>query len=269
MWDVATCKQLREFDCPGPKDVFGVAVSLDGRSVAWGAGPIVRLSDLESGAEIGLFKGHTRTVWGVAFSPDGARLLSGADDGTMRLWDVNSRKQLEVFSLGVGLTSVAFTPDGQHALVTLGGSVTHQAPLQLWDLKARRDLHRLDASRGTGWCVAVLSPDGRRVLAGSNDKMMRLWDLQTGKELQCFAGHGHMVRNVAFLPGGRRALSVSYDGTAKVWDVASTRALYTFTRHRLWVKGVAIAPDGLHAFTVAGDGLVLRWRLPPDPVRKR
>jgi WD40 repeat protein len=269
MWDVETGKPLREFECPGPRNVFGIAVSPDDRFVAWGAGPIIRLSDLESGKELGTLKEHTGTVWSLAFSPDGTRLLSVAEDGKMRLWDVKSRKRLEVFSLGVGLTSVALHPDGQQALVTLGGGVRDQAPLQLWDLKARRDLHRLDDSRGTGWTVAALSRDGRQILAGSGDKTLRLWDLETGKLIQRFVGHADMVRNAAFLPGGRRVLSVSYDRTAKVWDVASGRCLYTFTRHRGGVKGVAVAPDGLYVFTVADDGLLFRWRLPPDPVLQR
>jgi WD40 repeat protein len=269
-WDVATCKELHGFDCPGANknpNTFAVALSPDGRSIAWGADTLVVLSNLESGAVIHTFKGHTGTVWGVSFSPDGARLLSVARDGTMRLWDVQNRKQLDVFSLGHYLASVAFTPDGQHALVTLGSRpnerLTDKVPLLLWDLKARRDLHRFDASRNTEWSVATVSNDGRRVLAGSDDRIMRLWDLQTGTILQRFVGHSDMVRNVAFLPGERRVLSVSYDRTAKVWDVASGKCLYTFTRHRDALKGVAIDPDGRHAFTVAGDGLVIRWRLPP------
>jgi len=269
MWNVATGKEERVFDCPGPNNVFAIAVSPDGRSVAWGAGPIIRLSDLESGAEIGTFKGHTKTVWSVAFSADGARLLSVAEDAALRLWEVKSGRPLDVFALGNGGESVAFTPDGQHAVVGLGVGAGNPVPLRLWDLQGRRDEHRLEASAGTGSSVAALAPDGRRVLAGSTDKIMRLWDLETGKELQRFAGHKDVVRNVAFLPDVRHVLSVSYDGTAKIWDAESGRPLYTFTKHRGGVKGVAIAPDGRSAFTVASDGLVLRWQLPePDPVPK-
>ena len=269
MWDVATRKELPAIACPGPPpNVFAVAVSPDGSSVAWGAGPHVRLSDLKTGKEIRLFKGHTPTVWSVAFSPKGTRLLSVGDDGTMRLWEVKSGKQLDVFRLGQRLTSVAFTPDGQHALVSLGAHVKGQAPLQLWDLQRRRDAHRLDDSRGMGqFCVASLSRDGRHVLAGSEDKMMRLWDLKTGKELKHFTGHTNTVRNAAFLPDGR-VLSVSWDGTARIWDTKSGRQLYNFTRHRGAIKGVAIDAEGRHAFTVDSHGLVIRWRL-PDPPPKR
>jgi WD40 repeat protein len=264
MWDVETGKLLRVFDCPGPNNVFAIAVSPDGRTVAWGAGPFIRLSDLENGMELGVFKGHKPTVWGLSFSPDGTRLLSISDDGTMRLWDVAAKKQLDEFLIGKRLTCVAFTPDGNHALVGLGEHDNDHPPLQLWDLPGHRNLHRLDASRNVGqFCLAALSSDGRRVLSGTKDKIIRLWDLESGKEIQHFTGHGNHIRNLAFLPDGRRILSVSYDGTAKIWDMASGRLLNTFTRHRGQVKGVAIAPDRQHAFTVDDQGLVLRWRLPP------
>jgi hypothetical protein len=269
MWDVETGNELRVFACPGPSDVFTIAVSPDGRSVAWGAGPIVRLSDLESGRELGTFVGHRKTVTCVAFSSEGKRLLSSSTDGTMRLWDVKSRKELDrpfLLTSDDWAWSVAFTPDGLHALTSRSVKQKTLVPVQLWNLQTREDEHRLDASRGTlANHVAALSADGRRVLSAGDDRM-RLWDLETGKELQCFTGHKNLVRSVAFLPDERRVLSVSYDETAKIWDVASGRLLCNFTRHRGGLKGVAIAPDGKHVFTVASDGLVFRWELPPaDP----
>jgi WD40 repeat protein len=66
--------------------------------------------------------------------------------------------------------------------------------------------------------VAV-SPDGRRVLTGSTDQTMRLWDADTGKELRKFTGHSGYVTGVAFSPGGRRALSSSRDMTIRLWQL--------------------------------------------------
>ncbi len=271
MWDVATGKELCVFDCPGSKDVFCIAFSPDGRSVAWGAGPIVRLSDLESGQELGTFVGHTRSLTSLAFSPDGMRLLSGSADGTMRLWDVKTRKELDQFVLNDKdwVWSVAFTPDGLHALTSRAVKFNNIVPLQMWDLQTKQDEHRLDASKGTFNNVAVLSADGQRVLAGSDDKMF-LWDLDTGKEIKRFTGHTNWVRTVAFLPDPRYVLSGSYDGTARLWDVASGQPVYTFAKHEYGVKGVAVAPDGRHVFSVGDDAVVRYWRLPlPDPVPQR
>jgi WD40 repeat protein len=271
IWDVETRKEQHCFNWIGPNDVFAIAVSPDGSTVAWGSGPYVRLADLKNPnpRNITFLKGHTWTLWSVAFSRDGKRLLTaGWGDRTMRLWEVASRKQLDVFPLAGAVMSAAFTPDEAHALVGLTANNDKEVPLQLWDLKARRDEHRLDNSRGHMTIVAALCPDGRRALSGSTDKVMRLWDVATGKELQRFTGHTNRVRNVAFLPDAGRVLSVSYDGTARIWDVESGRQLYNFTRHRGGIKGVVVAPDGRHVFTVDDHGVMIRWRL-PDPAPKR
>jgi WD40 repeat protein len=65
-------------------------------------------------------------------------------------------------------------------------------------------------------CVA-LSPDGRRILSGGQDKTVRLWDVSSADEIDHFAGHTNTVLAVAFSPDGRRALSGSIDQTARYW----------------------------------------------------
>ena len=197
----------------------------------------------------------------------------------MRLWDIKSRQQLgDPFSLAAShpgnpvcgdVWSVAFTPDGLHALsgrlVTYGG----HAPLQFWDLQDGLEEHRLDESRGTFMQhVAVISADGRRVLAGCQEKMI-LWNLETGKKLMSFLGHKGRVCNVAFLPDGRHVLSGGDDGTARVWDVATGHQVYSFTGHQGAIHAVAVAPDGCHALTAGADKVMRLWRMPvPDPIAR-
>jgi WD40 repeat protein len=63
----------------------------------------------------------------------------------------------------------------------------------------------------------AISPDGRRVLSGSDDQTVRLWDVNTAKELHRFAGHRGRVWGVAFSPDGRFALSCGEDRTIRLW----------------------------------------------------
>jgi hypothetical protein len=69
----------------------------------------------------------------------------------------------------------------------------------------------------------AFSPDGKRALSGSKDKTMRLWDLETGKEVHCFETHTYAVTGVAFSADGRRALSASGDGTLHLWQLCAGR----------------------------------------------
>jgi WD40 repeat protein len=100
----------------------------------------------------------------------------------------------------------------------------------------------------------ALSADGKRALTGSGDHTLRLWDVESGKELRTFAGHTHTVWDVAFSPNGKKALSGCSDGTARLWEVDSGKELLVLEAHkdgRAWT--VAFTSDGKQAVTGSGN----------------
>ena len=73
----------------------------------------------------------------------------------------------------------------------------------------------------TGWVNSVaFSPDGKRIVTGSRDDTARIWDAETGKELQKLEGYASTVNSVAFSPDGKKIVTGSTDGTARIWDIA-------------------------------------------------
>jgi WD40 repeat protein len=227
-----------------------------------GPDQVVQLLDTDTGKEKRSFRGHTHLVTGVAFSPDGRRILSGSMDGSIRLWKLENGQEMRRFEGHAGaVRSVSFSPDGR--CVLSGG---YDGTARVWDVESGKELKKLQGHQSWVTC-AVFSPDGRRALTASADKSLRLWDVESGREIRQFLGHSEYVWTVAISADGRRALSGSgssanKDNTVRLWDVDSGKELYCFEGHEGRVATVAFSPDGLTGLSAAVDDTVRLWRLP-------
>jgi serine/threonine protein kinase/WD40 repeat protein len=209
----------------------------------------IRRWDLATGKEEQKYEGHTGWAWGVAVSADGRRLLSaGGYDGTIRLWDINQGQELlKVENKGSSVYQVAISPDGRSALS--GGT-----RLRLWDLETQQDLDRFRFPGGFAWTVAF-SQDGKRALtAHATDKVVRLWDVETGNELRVFS-HDDWVLGAVFSPDEKHIASCSRDRTVRLWDATDGQELKRLSADNL-VESVAFSPNGRHI--LSGENKILR-----------
>jgi hypothetical protein len=211
--------------------------------------------------EIGCFKGHTGAVGPVACSADGRLALSGSWDGTMRLWDLATGKQLQCFKGHTGwVWSVAFSADSRRAL-SVG---TFDKAARLWDVARGKELGS-QCKPGERFLGAAFLPDGPYALMDTANAL-RLWHVERGQEVQRFMGHTDRVWRVALSPDGRRLLSGGYDKTARLWDVATGRELQRFEGHTAVPEGhtgavhaVALSPDSRRVLTGCQDGILRLW----------
>jgi WD40 repeat protein len=105
----------------------------------------------------------------------------------------------------------------------------------------------------------AFSPDGRRVLSGSRDKTLKLWDAASGQLIRTFEGHTGAVNSVAFSPDGTGVLSGGGDKTVKLWDAASGQLIRTFEGHFGLVTSVVFSPNGTHALSGSFDKTLKLW----------
>ena len=200
--------------------------------------------------------GHTMKVTSIALSPDGTQVLTGSDDTTARLWDVDTGKTLQIFSGHTHeVASVAISKCGKHALT---GSKDKTA--RLWDLTTGKTIATLSHADYVN--SVAFSPDDRYALTGCDDKTARLWDLHNvATEPLMLQGHSYEVRSVAFNSDGTRVLTGSWDHTARLWNVATGETIKTLKGHTKGVSSLAISPDGKYALTGSSDDTARLWNL--------
>lgn len=102
--------------------------------------------------------------------------------------------------------------------------------------------------------AVAFSPDGKRLVTANADHTVRLWDAETGKELLVLAGHTEPVMEAVFSPDGTRIATASRDRTARIWDAAGGGTIVLLP-HAESVNSVAFSPDGKRLVTGANDGI--------------
>jgi WD40 repeat protein len=263
LWDVRTGHRLRNLE--GHRhNVHAVAFSPDGKRVlSCSQDNTVRLWNAETGKEVKRLVGHSAPVLDVLFSPDGKRALGGCADRTVRLWDLASGKEL--FHLEGHKTSVprvAFSPDGRRAL---SGGHHPDMRICLWNLETGTLLKTLEGHASHAHGVAFL-PDGQRAVSCSFDGTIRLWDLESGKQIEEIKGRQEM-HALALSADGRRLVTAGFDQTVRLWDLEAGRELQCFFWHAGRVLSVALSPDGRYALSGGDDRTLRLWRLPdPEPL---
>jgi len=192
--------------------------------------------------------GHTDGVRSVAFSPNGRQVLSCSNDSTIKLWNIDTGREIMTFSGHESyVRSVAFSPDGRQVL-----SGSSDSTIKLWDINTGREIMTFSGHEGEVTSVAF-SPDGKQVISGSYDQTVKLWDVNTGREIRTFSGHTDLVFSVAFSPNGKQIVSSgSYDLTIKLWDIRTGKEIRTFSGYTDPVNSVTFSPDGKQILSGGG-----------------
>ncbi len=154
-------------------------------------------------------------------------------------------------------------PDDPEARGGLLAGHAAQSFLDAFTLRAQASRERMGPISLVGHSAAVssacFSPDGQRIVSGSDDKTVRIWDARAGEEVRSLKGHADRVSSVSFSPDGKRVASVSADRTVKIWDANTGQEVLTLRGHTNKVTSVSISPDGKRLATASLDGTAKVW----------
>ncbi len=223
---------------------------------------VTALQDARNSGTTGILHGNTTELASLAFSPNGEILASGANDGTVRLWDVRSHRQLVQVSAGaLQVRTVVFSPDGRSF-----ATGDEDGTIRLWDSTTHKQLGGPIRTHDQVLGSIAFSPDGRMLATGGLEHLVRIWSVVTRKELGAPIAARAPVGSVAFSPDGRILASGDYDGTVRMWSVRTHRQLGKplNTFHKT-VTEVAFDPGGhtLAALTTElfGEGRIQLWNV--------
>jgi WD40 repeat protein len=186
----------------------------------------------------------------------------------VRLWDVASGKEIRSFGFPTGnVTSLAISADGRRALCAriLRTALDGQPgpSWRVWDLETGETVFERAASESGIACAAVLSADGRRVLAADHaGHSLSFWDVDVGKEVKRMPNTSY-VFGIALSPDGTRGLAGRADGSIDVYDLQQGRIVTTLATHSGSIIALAFSPNGRFAVSGGSDRLVRLWHLPP------
>lgn len=278
IWDTKTgiCKKVLGSEKP----VWSVHVTpVESRRIAAGTGdPRVFVYNLLTGGIEHKLEGHDQgPIWSVQWSPCGALLASGSRDKTVRIW-----RNVGINSMGKGkcvkkleghdddVKTVCWRSDGS---IIASGTTRH---IYLWDIVNWKLIRKLSTSLANngpevsmsrnsptpGFLSMSSSPDGKYLVSSGTDKVIRLWNFDSGEcELQLM-GHERRVNSVDFSSDGTKIVSGSGDKTVRVWDIKNESCENVLKGHTgLGVYSVQWIPGTQTVLSASTDKTLRAWDL--------
>jgi RNA polymerase sigma factor (sigma-70 family) len=269
--ETRTRKQVAEFDDAKDslQNAFGICIAFspDGKTLMTVAGlkacrwdlarqKLLRALDLPTGYS--WFYSFPDRQTAVVFPVDRRPPQGGNSQEPLAIWDMTSNqapRKLQGDMARKG-TCFAVSHDGK-TLALNATSPWEQADedvIGLWDVQSRKLRRTLRIP--TRFSSLEFSSDDRTLMIGVG-AALRLWDIQTAKEVLQRPTHYASIRALAFTPDGKSLVSGSENRSVRLWDVASGRQLREFASHRWRCDSVAVTPDGSAILSGGYDGCLL------------
>ena len=256
LWDAdkgEKLKVLKGHEAP----VLTLDYSPDGKILASaGEDNKIRLWDSENATEMSQLNGHRHDVHDLAFDASGKIIASAGGDKVVRLWDIKTGRELSVLQgHKEDIYDVTYILNGK--VLT---SASRDSTIRFWSPSGSP----LNTITGHGIQPALAySPDGKIFAFSSGDRqgLVRLWDLENGREHMKLEGHNDLVVALAYSPDGLLLASGSWDKTIRLWDTRTGELLKIFQGHSEQILSLAYSPNGKLLASSSTDNTIRLWKI--------
>lgn len=238
---------------------------------------------------------HNTTINTVKWSPDGKRLASGSADNTIKIFDIESGKEVQEFTGHQGsISDLSWNPDGKKL-----ASAAKDKTIKIWDLEKNQEIdsipghdngqmyikwspngeylatdntynsiiiftkdiqtvHVLEEHEQIITCI-VWSPDSKYIATGSFDCSIKIWDIETGSVIKTLSDHTKGILTIAWNSNGKVLISGAMDKTIKMWDVETGKLLKNLTDHGDDVNYLTWRSDSQYFVSCSADCTLKIW----------
>jgi len=255
-WNVDDLKEVTQPAVDLLPSLTAVRFSPDGRFLVCAGASKIAIWDMQAQKEVKTTDEYVCIISPIAISSDSRLLATGEDGGDfVKLWDFENGKLISAYKTikkpwepwGSMVTSVSISPDNR---LLAAGSLSDESNVMIWNIKDNKEFAVLKS--GLSWVNTVaFSPDGK-LLATGGFVGLKLWDVQTKKEV-LLDGEAGYVWCVAFSPDGKYMVSSNESKLVHIWDMKKLKLVNTLIQDFI-VYDLTFSPDGrLLALGVAGE----------------
>ena len=201
-------------------------------------------------------------IYSIAISPDSKHFVTASADCTVSIWDVETGKILSVYEHNDRVTSAVYSSDGK--MIVTG---SWDGTVRCWAADGTRELKRLclpQSNSPMSSCIdddvisVSINLDGTRIICGTSDNRIYMWDVDTGNLINTFSGHHGLVNSVCFSPSGDSMLSASDDKTVRLWSLKSHDSI-VLKGNESAISSIAYSPTGDKFAAGTRDNTIHLW----------
>lgn len=199
--------------------------------------------------------GHSGVINSLEFSENGRWIATASNDGSAKLWDVETGTELRTFEgHSKRVTNAVLSPDNKKLATS-----SEDKTIKIWDIVSGVEIQSFNLDIDYSHQVEF-SKDGNSIFVNYPwISAVVQFDLKTKQEVRRFIGHKAYIKHFAISPDGRQLLTGSVTGTARLWNVSTGEIILTYHGHSERINKVAFAPDGFSVVTGSADGTAKVW----------